>query len=60
MDPLSFVIFRRIASKIADGIDRLIDLWDRWTFQRTRDEELDYWRRPGEPSYLPRKEGDDR
>jgi len=56
MDPLSFVILRRISSKIANGIDRLIDLWDRLTLRPTRDELLDCGKRPGEPGYLPRKE----
>jgi hypothetical protein len=55
MDPLSFVILRRIASKIADCIDKLIDLYDHLTFSLTRKERLDMWRPPGEPGYLPRK-----
>ena len=58
MDPLSFLIVRRIASKIANGIDRLIDFWDRVTLQPTRDEMLDFAKRPGDPGYLPRKDRD--
>jgi hypothetical protein len=56
MDPLSFVIVRRIASKIADWIDKLIDLYDHLTFSLTRKEQQDRLRRPGEPGYLPPKE----
>ena len=59
MDPLSFVILRRIASKISDWIDKLIDLHDHLTFRLTRKEQQDMWRRPGEPGYLPRKQRDE-
>jgi hypothetical protein len=58
MDPLSFVILRRIASKIANGIDKLIDLYDHLTLQPTRKEMQDWARRPGEPGYLPPKQRD--
>jgi hypothetical protein len=60
MDPLSFLILRRITSKIADWIDKLIDLYDYLTFHLTRKEWQDVWRRPGDPGYLPPKTRDER
>jgi hypothetical protein len=60
MDPLSFLILRRISSKIADWIDKLIDLYDHLTFHLTRKEWQDAWLRPGEPGYLPPKTRNER
>jgi hypothetical protein len=62
MDPLSFLILRRLASKIADWIDKLFDLWALITF-RARPKELAErmnQQQPGAPGYLPRKERDER
>lgn len=60
MDPLSFVILRRIAAKIADGIDKLLELHARLTLQWTPKELNEQMNRkePGAPGYLPRKDRD--
>jgi hypothetical protein len=62
MDPLSFLILRRIAAKIADWIDKLIDLWALITLNpapREMEERMSQ-KQPGAPGYLPGKERDAR
>ena len=59
MDPLSFLVLRRIASKIANGIDIVIDVWHHLTFNQTPKEMAEKFTRPGAPGYLPRKKRDE-
>jgi hypothetical protein len=55
MDPLSFLMFRRFCTKIADGIDWLLDFWAWYDGRLTRKDYEEMAARPGAPGYLPRK-----
>jgi hypothetical protein len=50
-----FDSLRRICSKIADGIDFLLDFWAWYDGRLTRKDYEEMAARPGAPGYLPPK-----
>ena len=58
MDPLSFVILRRIGTKIADAITFLLD-FSSWLDGKPTNKDYErMFAKPGEPGYLPPKKNE--